>query len=172
MYEVKLDAADVAKTFRILRNVDPNLVKELRSELKSELTPLAKSIAAKYPTQIPDKLYGFQWSYSSWYWGKAVGSVRLTTGRSRKRSGASNLVSLSMGYRSATPYAIDMIGRASTGSTPQARKLYETVNKLFPNWPNGGRVFYKPFKDARPNIAKHAENIINRWSDKVNRELN
>jgi hypothetical protein len=172
MYEVKLDAADVAKTFRILRDIDPDLVKELRKELATDLKPLAQAIASKYPTEIPDKLYGFYWSYSQWYWGKATGSVRLTTGRSRKRPGSSNLISLSMGYRSATPYAIDMIGRVSTGSTAQARKLYDTVNKLFPAWPNGGRIFYKPFKAAKPMIMRETEIVVNRWTDKVNRKLN
>lgn len=170
MYTVEVDANELQKTYRVLRNVAPHLVKELRQELQSELKPLAKAIAQKYPTN-PGRLYGFYWSYDPWAWGKATGSVKTTFGKRRGGGNRDNLVALSMGYRSATPYVIDMIGRVSTGATPQAQKLYEVVNRMFPGWPNGGRVFYKPFKDARPNISKHAENIINRWSDKVTKEL-
>jgi len=169
MYEVKVDANELQKTYRILRNVAPDLVKELRQELASEIKPLAKAIAQKYPSD-PGRLYGFLWSYDPWGWGKVVGSVKTTFGK-RRRGGQDNLLSISMGFRTATPYVIDMIGRVSTGATPQAQKLYEVVNRMFPAWPNGGRVFYKPFKDARPNISKHAETIINRWSDKVSKEL-
>lgn len=170
MYDVKVDATEVQKTFRILRQIDPELAKQLRTELNSELKPLAKAIAKKYPTD-PGRLYGFYYSYDRWDWGKVVGSVRITPGRTRKGAGRNALVSISMGFKSATPYALDMMGRVSFGSTPQAEKLYEVINRMFPGWPYGGRIFYKPFKAARPNIAKHAENIINRWSDKVTKEL-
>jgi hypothetical protein len=167
----RLDATDVARTFRILRKLEPDLVRELRTELQGELKPLAKSIAAKYPTQPPNKLYGFNQTYGRWGWDKVTGTVKITPGKTRKGAGRNNLVSLSMNYKSATPFVLDMIGRKNPGISPQGKKLYETVNKLYPAWPNGGRIFYKPFKAARKNIEGHTERIINRWSDKVSKEL-
>jgi hypothetical protein len=167
--DAKLNAADVARTFRILREVEPNLVKELRQELNSELKPLAKAIAAKYPSS--PSLSGFAQAYGRWGWGKVTGTVKLTPGRSRKGAGANNLVSLSMNYNTATPFVLDMVGRKNPGISPQGRALYNEINKQFPAWPNGGRVFYKPFKAARSNIQGHAERLINRWSDKVSKEL-
>jgi hypothetical protein len=170
MYEVKLDAADVAKTFRILRNVDPNLVKELRKELRSDMNPVAKAIAAKYPTS--PTLSGFEQTYGRWGWDRVAGTVKITPGKSRRGAGANNLVSLSMNYKTATPFVLDMIGRRNPGISPQGQALFRAINEQFPAWPNGGRIFYKPFKAAREQVVGSATNIINRWTDKVNRELN
>jgi hypothetical protein len=165
----KLDATDVARTFRILRKLEPDLVKELRSELQGELKPLAKAIAAKYPTS--PTLSGFTRTYGRWGWDKVTGTVKITPGKTRKGAGANNLVSLSMNYKSATPFVLDMIGRKNPGISPQGQALYRAINSDFPSWPNGGRIFYKPFLAARENIVGHTERIINRWSDKVSKEL-
>ena len=169
MIDAKLDANDVAKTFRILNSIDKNLVKELRQELGSELKPLAKAIAAKYPAQ--PTLSGFEQTYGRWGWDKVTGTVKITPGKSRKGAGRNNVVSLSMNHKGATPFVLDMIGRKNPGISPQGKALYNQVQRQFPAWPNGGRIFYKAFKGARTNINKHAENIINRWSVKVSKEL-
>ena len=168
-YDMKLNADDVSRTFRILRNVDPDLVKELRKELRSDMGPVAKAIAAKYPEG--PTLSGFMQTYGRWDWGKVTGTVKVTPGKTRKGAGRNNLVSLSMNYKSATPFVLDMIGRKNPGISPQGRALYEQMQKQFPDWPNGGRLFYKPFKDVRNEVVSGAETTINRWTDKVNREL-
>jgi hypothetical protein len=169
-FEMQLNADDVSRTFRVLRNIDPDLVKELRQELRSDMNPLAKAIAAKYPSG--PTLSGFEQTYGRWGWDKVSGTVKVTPGKSRKGAGANNLVSLSMNYKTATPFVLDMIGRKNPGISPQGRALYDQIQKQFPAWPNGGRIFYKPFKAAREQVVGSATNIINRWTDKVNRELN
>ena len=181
-YDMELNADDVSRTFRILRNVDPDLVKELRKELRSDMNPVAKAIAAKYPAG--PTLSGFEQTYGRWGWDKVSGTVKVTPGKSRKGAGANNLVSLSMNYKSATPFVLDMIGRkpGDIGNYDskryknkpygQGRALYENIQRKFPSWPNGGRIFYKEFKKHRFIVVASATNIINRWTDKVNRELN
>ena len=168
--EVSVNAEDVARTFRVINNIEPDLVKELRQELRSDMAPLAKAIAAKYPSD-PGRLYGFNQAYNKWAWGKVTGTVRVTPGKTRKGAGRTNLVSLSMNYKSATPFVLDMIGRRNSGITPQGQKLYQVINDMFPSWPNGGRIFYKPFKAARGQVTSSAITIINRWSQKVSKEL-
>ena len=168
--QVSVNKDDVARTFRILRNVDPNLVKELRQELQSELKPLAKAIAAKYPTQ--PTLSGFEQAYGRWGWDRVTGTVKVTPGKTRKGAGRNNLVSLSMNYKTATPFVLDMIGRKNPGISPQGQALYSAITDQFPAWPNGGRIFYKPFTEARGDVTDAAEKTINRWSVKVSAELN
>ena len=168
--QVSVNKDDVARTFRILRNVDPDLVKVLRQELQSELKPLAKAVAAKYPSQ--PTLSGFEQAYGRWGWDRVTGTVKVTPGKTRKGAGRNNLVSLSMNYKTATPFVLDMIGRKNPGISPQGQALFRAINDQFPAWPNGGRIFYKPFKAAASNIQGHAETIINRWSVKVSEELN
>jgi hypothetical protein len=169
MYEVKLNATDVAKTFRIIRNLDPDLVKELRKELGSDLRPTAKAIASKFPTT--PTLSGFMQTYGRWGWDKVTGTVKITPGKTRKGAGRTNVVSLSMNYKTATPFVLDMIGRKNPGISPQGRALYDQIQKQFPAWPNGGRIFYKEFKNVSGEVVSAAESTINRWSDKVSREL-
>lgn len=170
MITPKVDAASVSKTFRILRNLDPDLVKELRQNLRSDLQPVARAIAEKYPTE--PNLKGFEQTYGRWGWDKVTGTVKVTPGKTRKGAGRNNLVSLSMNYKSATPFVLDMIGRKNPGISPQGQALYRAVQKRFPAWPNGGRIFYSEFKEYREYVVDAAEKTINRWSDKVSAELN
>ena len=169
MITAEVDAKSVADTFRILRQVEPSLVQELRKELQSDLKPLAKAIAAKYPSE--PTLRGFEQSYGRWGWDKVTGTVKITPSKTRKGAGRNNLVSLSMNYKTATPFVLDMIGRKNPGISAQGQALYRAVMAQFPGWPNGGRIFYKPFKDAREQVVGAAEQTINRWSMKVSEEL-
>jgi hypothetical protein len=164
-----LDADDVARTFRVLNKIERESVKALRSGLRSELKPTAKLIAGEYPTQ--PLLSGFQQTFGRWDWGNVAGSVRVTPGKSRKGAGRQSVVSLSMGYKSATPFVIDMFGQRSTGKTPQGRNLYQVLQRRIPGWPNGGRVFYKKFLQQRQVVISKSVDIINKWSEQVSREI-
>jgi len=171
---------EVAQTFATLRKLDADLVRELRTELQSDMKPVAKAIAAKYPSQ--PTLSGFARSYGRWGWDRVTGTVKVTPGKSRKGAGKNNLVSLSMNYKSATPFVLDMIGRhvgklgnykSARYSAPygQGMALYRNIQNQFPSWPNGGRIFYKEFMGHRNQVVAGAEKTINRWSVKVSEEL-
>lgn len=180
MESLSVGVENVAQTFKVIRNIDPGLVKELRKDLASDLKPLAKAIAQKYPSQ--PTLSGFAQTYGRWGWDKVTGTVKITPGKTRKGAGRNNLVSLSMNYKSATPFVLDMIGRkpGQLGNYPskrysapygQGEALYRAIQEQFPAWPKGGRIFYKPFLAARANVTSAAETTINRWSKKVSAEL-
>lgn len=171
---------EVAKTFATLRKLDPDLVRELRTELQSDLKPVAKAIAARYPST--PTLSGFARTYGRWGWDKVTGTVKITPGKTRKGAGKNNLVALSMNYKSATPFVVDMIGRKpeSIGNYRSARysapygqgmALYRAIQNAYPSWPNGGRIFYKEFLKSRNTVVAGAEKTINRWSQKVSEEL-
>lgn len=170
MITAELNADDVARTFRVLRKLDPDAVTELRKELRGELNPMAKAIAAKYPSNPP--LSGFMQTFGRWGWGKVTGTVKVTPGKSRKGAGRNRVVSLSMNYQNATPFVVEMIGRRNKGISPQGQVLYDQVQRLFPAWPKGGRIFYNDFQAKWRTAYDASEDIINRWSEKVSRELN
>ena len=169
MESLSVGVENVAQTFKVIRNIDPGLVKELRKDLSSDLKPLAKAIAQKYPSQ--PTLSGFMQTYGRWGWDKVTGTVKITPGKTRKGAGRNNLVSLSMNYKTATPFVLDMIGRKNPGISPQGQALYSAITDQFPAWPNGGRIFYKPFTEARGEVTDAAEKTINRWAIKVSAEL-
>jgi hypothetical protein len=176
-----LDADDVARTFRVLNKIERESVKALRSGLKKELKSTAKLIAGEYPTQ--PLLSGFRQSFGTWGWGAVSGSVRVTPGKSRKGAGRQSVVSLSMNYKNATPFVIDMIGRRPRDlgnyssdrykKTPygQGMALYRNVHSRISGWPNGGRVFYKKFLQQRQTVISKSVDIINKWSEQVSREI-
>lgn len=182
MIEAKLNANDVARTFRILRKLEPEMVKELRKELRTELKPMAKAIASQYPSN--PALSGFMQTYGRWGWGKVTGTVRITPGKSRKGAGRNRLVSLSMNYNTATPFVVEFIGRKpdtlGNYNSPRYKKrpygqgsaLSRNLQDDFPAWPNGGRLFYKQFTKDWRTAYNAAERIINRWSEEVSKELN
>lgn len=169
MITASLNADDVSRTFRVLRNLDPESVKELRKELRGELSPMAKAIASQYPSN--PALSGFMQTFGRWGWGKVTGTVKVTPGKSRKGAGRNRVVSLSMNYQTATPFVFEMIGRRNKGISSQGAALYDQAQNLFPSWPKGGRIFYQDFQGKWRTAYNASETIINNWSEKVTREL-
>lgn len=169
MITASLNANDVARTFRVLRRIEPDLVRELRKDLRTDLKPTARAIASEFPAQ--PLLSGFERNFGRWEWGKVTGSVKITPGKSRKGAGRNNLVSLAMNYKGATPWAIDLLGSKSQGRTPQSQHLYRVLQQRVPGWPNGGRIFYKKFLESRGDVIASTESSINSWTRKVNQEL-
>lgn len=181
--DFQVNAADVARAFRILRKVDPDLVKEFRSGLGGELRPVAKAIAQKYPSG--PYLSGLEGrsrvTYNAqkgeivvkenWKWSEVVGKVNITPGKSRKGVGRNNLVALTMNYKGAIPWVTDFARADSSKLKPQGRALIRNIESRYPSWPNGGRIFYKEFKAREGEIFGSAEKIMNRFIDGINRVI-
>ena len=180
MIQGSVGRESVAATFRILRKIDPESVRELRKELQSDLKPVGRAIAAKYPSEaylsgldgrtrvsIKDGLIVIR---ENWRWSRVVSKVNITPGKSRKGPGLNNLVSISMNYKGAIPWVTEF-AKITSAPTPQGRALVRNIEKRFPGWPNGGRILYKEFLATRGAVISSTENILNRWSDKVSEEL-
>ena len=95
MIQGSVGRESVAKTFRVLRKFDPDSVRELRKELQGQLKPVAKAIAAKYPSQA--YLSGLEGRTrvsfrdggivvkENWKWSEVVSKVSITPGKSRNQ---------------------------------------------------------------------------------------
>ena len=180
MIQGSVGRESVAKTFRVLRKFDPDSVRELRKELQGQLKPVAKAIAAKYPSQA--YLSGLEGRTrvsfrdggivvkENWKWSEVVSKVSITPGKSRKGAGKNNLVSISINYKGAIPWVTEFA--KSTGNlSPQGKALVRNIESRFPSWPNGGRLFYKEFLATRSDVIKSTENILNSWSKSISEEL-
>lgn len=182
MIQGSVGRESVAATFRILRKIDPESVRELRKELQGDLKPVGKAIAAKYPSQAYlsglegytrikyDPSSGQIVSKENWKWSQVVSKVNITPGKSRKGPGLNNLVSISINFKGAIPWVTEF-AKVDSAPTPQGRALVRNIEKRFPSWPNGGRIFYKEFLSTRSQVISSTENILNRWSDQVSEEL-
>jgi hypothetical protein len=168
--EVQLDAADVARCFRTLRQTEPELVKAFRKDMQVSLKPAAVAIAQKYPSEA--YLSNLKYNASeSWSWSNVVGKVSITPGNARKGGGRNYLVSLRMAYQGAIPYVTDMFGQKSEGRSPQGKALYRNIQARFAGWPKGGRIFYKEFMEKREVVMRDADRILGEFCDAVSKEL-
>lgn len=191
--EFVVNANDVARAFRVLRNVEPDLVKAFRREMRSDLKPAAKAIAEKYPstpylsglapygsvkagrggfTRVKfDRESGSIKAKENWVWSQVVGKVSITPGKARKGVGVNNLVALRMQYKGAIPWVTDMAKPSSPDLSPQGKALIRNIEKRYPDWPNGGRIFYKAFMGKRGEVFSKAEKIMGKFIDDVNKVI-
>ena len=159
-----IEGADLRSSLRMLKTVDPDIVKDLRRSLRSAVGPDAKAIAAAMPRTPP--LSGMANRGRLAWAGKFSGTVVVTPGRGRK--GVSNLVGLRIrgnpdaGFRMA-----ELAGSKSRGSTAQGRAMIANL----PGNPRGGRFAYARFVKDRANLIKKAEQVIESFVGRLNKRL-
>jgi hypothetical protein len=164
----ELDAAQVRAVIKQLRNIDPEIVKDLRKELRSNLSPIAQQVAASVPTEPP--LSGFARSNAT-AWAAVTGKTSFTPGKSRK--GGNSLVSVRVEPRNGARgvYIAELAGSRSSGKTPQGSNLITVLNQRSPMKGRGGRYIYAQFRMLRPDVVGIAERILNKTFAKIERSL-
>ena len=168
--KMQFNADDVSRGFRLLRQLDPELLKRFKSELQTDLKPMAKAIAEKYPTA--PYLSGLDGYVSeNWRYSQVVGKVSITPGKSRKGVGRNNVVALRMQYKGAIPWVTDMAKDTGNNLTPQGKALVRNIESRYPSWPYGGRIFYKEFQLKRGEVFDKAEKVLDKYIDELNRYI-
>jgi hypothetical protein len=158
----KLNADDVRRALKALKEIDPQIVKDLRKELRTRLSPIAQQVAQAVPNEPPLSGLGSQWS-------RVKGKVSLTPGRSKKTGNA--LVSVRVDPVSGRGlYIAELAGSRSTG-TGTGRNLIEVLNQRKPMKGRGGRYVYAQFRLLRPDVIVIAEKILNDTFSKLEKEL-
>lgn len=163
-----LDGAQVRAVIKQLRAIDPESVKTLRSELRSQMSPIAQQIAAAVPQDPP--LSGFR-NAGATGWSAVKGKVGFTPGKSRNN--AKNLISIRVqpdnGRRGI--FIAELAGSRSAGSTPQGANLIAVLNSRRAMKGRGGRYAYAQFRFLRPDIVKMAERILNKAFEAIERKI-
>ena len=163
----KLNAEYVSRVIKAMRNIDPQMVKDLRTGLRSNLKPLANRVVAAVPTTPP--LSGFARGTGTG-WSKVTGTVSFTPGRSRKTG--NSLVSLRVGQRTARGvYIAELAGSRSSGLTAAGANLITVLNSRKPMKGRGGRYIYNEFRKQRPLAISIAESILNRTFKDLEKKL-
>lgn len=150
---------------RQLNRYEPDMVKELRKNLRGELKPLARHMAGAYPATID--LSGYRMAHGTHGVGSVRGSVGVLTRRGR---GTTGLVRISMVYNNATVNIWEKIGKRNPGISPQGKHLYQEIQNRYPGWPKGGRIFYKAFQDG-PRVMDNVRSILSDFMAKVDRKF-
>lgn len=168
MITPEVNAEGIRNAIKELKALDANLLKELRKDLKTKISPLAKQIANDVPSEPP--LSGFA-RQSSFGWGPVRPTVSFTPGRSRKTG--DHLVAI----RIAPPkgkrglYVSEIAGSRSRGKNARGQAMIQNLNEKRAMKGKGGRFAYAKFRLLRPDALKLATVIVNQTLAKINKRL-
>jgi hypothetical protein len=158
----------VRRALAILKESEQTVVKDLRGELRSKLSNIAKQTADAVPQRPPLSGMG---NNSPTGWTSVRPSISLTPGRSRKTG--NHLVSIRITPRGKQRgvYIGELAGSRSGGTQARGRRLIDVLNQRFPMKGKGGRFAYKKFRMLRPDAVNIATGIVNRTVQKLNKKL-
>ncbi len=168
-----IEANAVREAINELKALDNNLVKEMRKELRTKISPFAKQIADAVPATPPLSGFGdgdFGHSGATG-WSTVRPAISFTPGRSRKTG--NHLVSVRVVPRNNKRgvYIAEMAGMRSRGRTAQGQALIKNLNARTPMKKRGGRYAFNKFRTLRPDVVVLAVSIVNGLITKVNRRI-
>jgi len=168
MITPQVDAEGIRSAIKELKALDTNLLKELRKDLRTKISPLAKQIANDVPIDPP--LSGFA-RQSSFGWGPVRPTVSFTPGRSRKTG--DHLVAIRIAPPKGTRglYVAEIAGSRSRGKNARGQAMIRNLNEKRAMKGKGGRFAYTKFRLLRPDAMRLATVIVNQTLAKINKRL-
>lgn len=162
-------AEGVREVIAELKKLSPDLVKQLRKDLRAGLKPQAQAVAAAYPKAPPLSGMGYP---SRLQWSAVRATVSITPGRSRRYRETSNLVSIrAAGTPDAGVNMAELAGSRSKGFTPQGQNMIAVLNERKPMKGRGGRYAFDAFRKNRDEVVRIADEIIRKYAAMVSRRL-
>jgi hypothetical protein len=167
--------ADLRTVLRELRQLDPNLRKQLQRDMKTGLQPVVDKLAATVPKQSP--LSGFATASSRgtrYNWGAVRGSTVTPLGKRAKKPGFVPVVSMrfrSRGKTNAGFEIMELAGSKTQGQTPQGRAMISALNSRFPVRQGLGRFVIPEAKGEADAALRIAKGIVERYVALVNRRI-
>lgn len=189
--KVEVPTEDIRAVMRLLKQVEPDMARQLRLDLKGELKPIADRIASKVPSESP--LSGMRHSGRT-QWSGARGSVSFTPAKVIKGRDVHPLVTIVLqGKSRKAGYDIAEIAgsrnmafsksrttkvtrRGADWSRKNSRRNGDSfVTNLEPRSPfpsyQAGRFGYGYFLRERSAIQKQAADILKAFGKKVEKKL-
>lgn len=169
-----LKEADLRAVLAELKQLDPNLQKELRKELRTGLKPVADGLKQGIPKQAP--LSGFSKAQGSppFVFGTVSAAVKTSFRGGRGRA-FSNVASIQLQDRrpNAGFSILELAGSKNpNGVTPQGRALIQNLaSKGFGVRGGLGRFAIPEFKGKQGDVESIAIKILDRFASMVNRRL-
>lgn len=167
MVAMRLDVQGVEDTIALLRKVEPDGLKELRRDLKTDsgVTAAISSIKSEIPAVAP--LSGMTNHGGSTRFTTPRVSVSLRTPRRTMASAESSLITIvaaspkgSFGFELS-----DMAGRGSGGKNARGRALLRNLEA------KASRFVYPGFEKKQQNVADGVKRILDKFADRVNVKL-
>lgn len=171
-----VSAENLAVVLKELRALEPAIRKELVSEMKDGIKPIARGLSAKLPTQAPLSGFASANNASSPYvYRKPSMIVKTPFAKRARKPGFHPVVSIQFNDRrpNAGLSILELagsrnIGRAKQGLTPQGRAM---IRNLPPTRKGLGRFVIPDFKEKQNDAQRIAVGILEKFASKVNRRL-
>jgi len=191
---IKLEKGEVTglqSAIRELNQIDRGIVKQLRKDLKSELTGEAKELAASVPAS-PPPMSGFNHKGRT-RWNGAKGSVSVAPSRIRKGKNTHPIVTIrltgkgnSVGFDVAEMaglrnlrWSVSQTKSSTRNGQPwershsrkQGKKFVQSLQASATFKFKGGRFAYGFFLRQRKGINKKAVKVMDRFAKKFNKKV-
>jgi hypothetical protein len=170
-------AENLSVVLKELRALEPDLRKQLVSEMKSEIRPIADDLLSKIPSAPPLSGFGSR-AKSPYIWKKPGVSVATPFAKRAKEPGTFPVVSIQFNDRrpNAGLSILELagtrnIGRAKGGLTPQGAAMIRNLNGRYPVKGRLGRFVIPEFIPKRAEATRIAVTILNKFAKKVGRRL-
>ena len=168
-----VNASDLKVILRELRELDPNLKKELQKEMRTELKPFVQKLKGGIPSESPLSGFANAAPGSRYRWTPVTGTTKTPLGKRAKKPGFYPVVSMS--FRSRNKGAgfeiMELAGSKTSGRTPQGRAMIAALAERAPIVGGLGRFVIPEGKKEAPEATKVAKDIIRKFADKVSRRL-
>lgn len=164
----KLNDAEIRRALKVLKTMEQDSLKEMKSDMTSQLLPFASKAASQLPSQ--PALSGFARSPG---YGVAKGAVKTNTS-GRKRSGNSIVRLTVQSTRTNKTKGLlftEFAGTKSSGFTNSGRAMIQSLNAIRPIKRGAGRFTYGFIRSERKDIIKVAEKIIDKYMKKAQKFL-
>lgn len=168
MITPKIEANNIREAVKELKELDKNVLKGLRKDLRASIGPFAKQIAEAVPNDPPLSGMG---QYGATGWSPVRPSISFTPGRSRKSGDHLVSIRINPTRKQRGLYLGELAGSRSRGQTKAGRNLVNVLNQRFPMKGKGGRFAYTKFRLLRPDAVGLAVVIVNRVIGQVNRRI-
>lgn len=175
---IAVDSRNLANVLRELRNLEPNLRKELVKEMKSEIMPVGKALEASIPGAPPLSGFAPGQGSSPYIWKKPRMTVRTPLAKKAKLPGFYPVVSIRFNDRrpNAGLSILELagtrnIGKNKGGLTPQGAAMIRNLNARYPVKGGLGRFLIPEFKEKRAEANKAAIRVLNKFAAKVGRRM-
>lgn len=164
MITPSINAQGLKEAIKELKELEPNVIKDLRTDLRSQLGGMAKQIASSVATA---PLSGFN-NNGATAWSISRGTVGFTPG---KKGTSLASIRITPAGKKRGVYIAELAGSRSSGVTSQGRALIRNLNARKAMKGKGGRFAFDKFRTLRPEAVSIATKIVNDRVTKVNKKL-
>jgi hypothetical protein len=165
-----VSAENLKVVLKELRELDPNLRKEMQTELKTALEPLKNRLSPSIPPESPLSGFTGKGAKIPFKWSKPRGRVVTPLGKRARKAGFYPVASIR--FRSSGRNAgFEILELARRSKTAQGAGMLRVLNGSNPVIGGLGRFVIPAFRRSDNDVQQAAIKVLEKFAAKINRRL-